>query len=206
MRTALAHVMARDDPPGNCVRLPVRRSLGWPTWLTVLLCGAIAGRVLAQADGSLRWASKMASTRGYVYSSPAVGADGTIFVGVEIDSTPQDGLLQAVNGKDGSIKWTFRTRQWVDSAPAIGADGTVYFGCWNGNLYAVNGATGLEKWKLSVGAIVISSPAVGPDGTLYIGSDDHGLHAVSKDGVERWKFLARNSIESSPAVAADGTI
>ena len=198
--------MARADPPGNCVRLPVRRSLGWPTWLTLLLCGAIAGRVLAQADGSLRWASKMASTRGYVYSSPAVGADGTIFVGVEIDSTPQDGLLQAVNGKDGSIKWTFRTRQWVDSAPAIGADGTVYFGCWNGNLYAVNGATGLEKWKLSVGAIVISSPAVGPDGTLYIGSDDHGLHAVSKDGVERWKFLARNSIESSPAVAADGTI
>ena len=126
--------MARADPPGKCSGLPVRRSLGWPTWLTLLLCGAIAGRLCAQADGSLRWASKMASTRGYVYSSPAVGADGTIFVGVEIDSTPQDGMLQAVNGKDGSIKWTFRTRQWVDSAPAIGADGTVYFGCWNGNL------------------------------------------------------------------------
>ncbi len=206
MRNRPVQFFAGADIPRKCAVLKGRRSSGWSAWLALLLCGAVAGRVFAQADGTLRWASKLASTRGYVYSSPAVGADGTIFVGVEVDSTPQDGMLQAVNGKDGSIKWTFRTRQWVDSAPAIGADGTVYFGCWNGNLYAVNGADGREKWKLSVGAIVISSPAIGPDGTIYIGSDDYGLHAVGKDGIERWRFLARNAIESSPAVAADGTI
>ena len=206
MRTDPLRVFSGAGRPGNRGVVKGRRSSGWPAWWALLVCSAVVGRVFAQADGSLRWASKLASTRGYVYSSPAIGADGTIFVGVEVDSTPQDGMLQAVNGRDGSIKWTFRTRQWVDSAPAIGADGTVYFGCWNGNLYAVNGADGREKWKLSVGAIVVSSPAIGPDGTIYIGSDDFGLHAVSKDGVERWKFLARNSIESSPAVAADGTI
>lgn len=198
------NIFAKARSPGRWMGMKACRgslSLGWAA---LLICGAATVPLCAQPDGTLRWGSKMASALGSIYSSPAVGADGTIYVGVEVNSTPQDGMLQAVN-RDGSIKWTFPTRQWVDSAPAIASDGTIYFGCWNGNLYAVN-PDGTQKWKLAVGAIVVSSPAIGADGTIYIGSDDSALHAVSKDGVELWKYATRNSIESSPAVAADGTI
>ena len=198
------NIFAKASAPGRRMGMRACRGMLSLGRVALLVCGAAVGQLCAQADGTLRWGSKMASALGSIYSSPAVGADGTIYVGVEVNSNPLDGMLQAVN-RDGSLKWTFPTRDWVDSTPAIAADGTIYFGCWNGYLYAVN-PDGTQKWKLAVGAIVVSSPAIGADGTIYIGSDDHALHAVSKDGVELWKYTTGNSIESSPAVAADGTI
>ncbi|MGH7778409.1 MAG: PQQ-binding-like beta-propeller repeat protein [Candidatus Binataceae bacterium] len=68
-----------------------------------------------------------------VYSSPAIGADGTIFVGTENDS------LYALtdNGASATEKWAFPTGSSVLSSPAIGPDGTIYFGSGDDNLYAV---------------------------------------------------------------------
>jgi outer membrane protein assembly factor BamB len=68
---------------------------------------------------------------GLVLSSPAVGADGTIFVG----ST--DGNLYAINNTTGAVKFKYSVGAAINSSPAIGSDGTVYFAADDGNLYAV---------------------------------------------------------------------
>ena len=81
-----------------------------------------------QSIGSKQWAF---NTLGDVDTTPAIGSDGTIYIG------SNDNNLYAIN-PDGSKKWTFKTGSYVDSSPAIGSDGTIYFGSWDENLYAIN--------------------------------------------------------------------
>ncbi len=72
-----------------------------------------------------------------VYSSPAIGSDGTIYVG------SNDKKLYAINS-DGTKRWEFLTGNLVYSSPAIGSDGTIYVGSDDNRLYAffVNGLFG----------------------------------------------------------------
>jgi len=70
-------------------------------------------------------------TDGQVDSSPAIGADCTIYVG------SWDKHLYALDGKTGWKKWSFKTDGHVDSSPAIGQDGTIYVGCIDNSVYAI---------------------------------------------------------------------
>jgi outer membrane protein assembly factor BamB len=70
-------------------------------------------------------------TGSYVSSSPAIGPDGTVYVG------SRDKKLYAINGKSGVKLWEFKTGEAVDSSPAIGSDGTVYVGSGDKKLYAI---------------------------------------------------------------------
>ena len=70
-------------------------------------------------------------TGGYVESSPAIGSDGTVYVG------SLDKKLYAINGKTGVKLWEFETGSWVTSSPAIGSGDTVYVGSWDKKLYAI---------------------------------------------------------------------
>ena len=75
-----------------------------------------------------------------VTSSPAIGSDGTVYVG------SFDNKLYAINGKSGVKLWEFETGSYVESSPAIGSDGTVYVGSWNTKLYAIKtDSKGLAK-------------------------------------------------------------
>ena len=65
-----------------------------------------------------------------VYLSPAIGKDGTIYVG------SWDHYLYAIN-PDGNLKWKFETGYRVKSSPAIGKDGTIYVGSGDNYLYAI---------------------------------------------------------------------
>ncbi|MHB1843408.1 MAG: choice-of-anchor D domain-containing protein [Deltaproteobacteria bacterium] len=80
-----------------------------------------------QGQATQRW--KLAT--GLVLGSPAVGGDGTVFVG----ST--DGNFYAINGATGALKWKYAVGAAINSSPAIGSDGTVYFAADDGNLYAL---------------------------------------------------------------------
>jgi outer membrane protein assembly factor BamB len=141
-----------------------------------------------------------------VHSSPAIGADGTIYVG------SWDGKLYAINS-DGSQSWNFTTGYTIDSSPAIGADGTIYVGSHD-KLYAIN-PDGSHSWNFTKGwplYSVLSSPAIGANGTIYVGSYvglDHSLYAINPDGSESWNFTTGYAIFpvwSSPAIGANGTI
>ncbi len=131
-------------------------------------------------------------------SSPAVGADGTVYVG------SSDSCLYAVN-PDGTLKWRYRTGGYVQSSPAIGPDGTVYFGSNDRYLYALDPDSSFQ-WKYLTGSSVTSSPAIASDGTIYVGSNDGRVYAVNPDGSPGWDYPTGDDVRSSPAVAADGII
>ena len=75
-----------------------------------------------------------------VNSSPAIGADGTVYFGSD------DKNVYALDGKTGAKKWGFKTGSYVLSSPAIGSDGTIYAGSADKKLYALDGKTGAKKW------------------------------------------------------------
>jgi len=73
-------------------------------------------------------------TGDWVNSSPAIGSDGTVYVG------SNDKKLYAINPKSGVKLWEFETGAsliGVHSSPAIGSDGTVYVGSGDKKLYAI---------------------------------------------------------------------
>jgi len=95
-------------------------------------------------------------TGGDVASSPAIGSDGTVYVG------SSDKKLYAINGKSGAKVWEFETGRWelgvisspawILSSPAIGPDGTVYVGSSDKKVYAIKtDSKGLAKspWPMS---------------------------------------------------------
>ncbi len=102
-------------------------------------------------------------------TSPAIGPDGTIYVG------HADGLF-AIHAKTGKVKWGVGMAAVV-SSPAVGADGTVYVGSADGALRAIS-PDGTVKWRVNTGGQLNSSPAIGADGTVYAMSDDGSLYAV----------------------------
>ncbi len=95
--------------------------------------------------GYVKWRFR---TGDRIDSSPAIGDDGTIYVGSE------DNNLYAIN-PDGSLKWKFETGSDIYSSPAIGDDGTIYVGSMDINLYAINPEGG-KKWTYSTGGWIIS--------------------------------------------------
>ncbi len=111
-------------------------------------------------DGSDKWHKQLSTafnlTAEAIVSSPAVAADGTVYV-----QTNSYGLLFAVDSADGSILWTYPTSSSPpsggESSPAIGPDGTVYVGTEggineapSGSLIAVTGTAALadSPWPM----------------------------------------------------------
>jgi outer membrane protein assembly factor BamB len=147
---------------------------------------------------TLKWSF---ATGDIVYSSPSIGADGTIYVG------SYDKKLYAIN-QNGTLKWTYNTGSlgnYIYSSPSIGADGTIYVGSDDKKLYAIN-PNGTLKWSYTTGGRISSSPAIGADGTIYVGSDDKKLYGFSPSGGMRMIYATGGGISSSPSIGADGTI
>jgi outer membrane protein assembly factor BamB len=80
-----------------------------------------------------------------VSSSPAIGPDGTVYVG------SFDNKLYALSGKSGVKLCEFETGtgevvSGVASSPVIGSDGTLYVGSFDKKLYAIKtDSQGLAK-------------------------------------------------------------
>jgi len=155
-------------------------------------------------DGTERWKCEV-SLESFALTrvpSPAVGSDGTVYVG---------GLsLHAVTAK-GSLKWKHDLEtEDVCSSPVIDSDGTLYFGTTSflGDgpfyLYAVS-SDGAFQWKYQVKGAIGSVPAIGSDGTIYFSANDGYLYALNNDGSLKWKARTNNSI-SSPVIGNDGMI
>jgi outer membrane protein assembly factor BamB len=154
-------------------------------------------------NGTIKWIFPLS---GAVHSSPAVAADGTIYVGSDgdfgidradpcnpnspytpIDSSPKypvNGHLYAVN-PDGSLKWDKGMPGDVHSSPSIAQDGTVYVG--------VHYPT--EAYGTSTSTLI----AVGSATTGY-------LFAVTPNGTTKWFADLFGAVDSSAAIGGDGTI
>lgn len=137
-----------------------------------------------------------------VKSSPAIGTDGTIYIGLA-------GQICAIN-PDGTEKWCNDELATIRrSSPAVGVDGMVYVGSRDNRLWAFD-SDGVSQWSFPVGddGDVSTSPAIGPDGTVYMaGTFSGSVHALNDDGSLKWKFVVGASIlNSSPALAPTGML
>jgi outer membrane protein assembly factor BamB len=138
------------------------------------------------------------TTTGIFVSSPAVGTDGTVYIGGD------DFNVYALTST-GTLKWTYPTNGEVESSPTLGSDGTVYIGSDDDNLYALTSA-GTLKWSFLTNGTVQSSPLLGSDGTVYVGSGDDHLYAVNSNGSMKWSYLTGGAVVSSPKINSNGTI
>ena len=168
------------------------------------------GLYAVNPDGTLKWrlestpaAAGVGLALHVVSSSPALGVDGTIYVGgsASTDDATISGLLAV--SPNGTMLWVFPTDSTLTSA-AVGADGIIYLGTNDHNLYAVN-PDGSLKWIFATGEAISSSPAIGADGTIYLGSEDKNLYAINFDGTLKWS-LATEQFSLSSTVSNDGTI
>ena len=119
------------------------------------------------SKGDLKWSCPL--TKSIILSGPALGPDGSIYVG------SHDHFIYALS-QDGRLKWKFETGYAVVSAPIVDAKGTIYVFSADGFLYALN-PDGSLNWKLDFGGEYgFSSPALGANGVLYICADK--LYAI----------------------------
>ena len=167
----------------------------WPMFGQNLRHTRLSPYATGHNTGTKKWEFAAGS---WILSSPAIGLDGTIYVG------SQDHKLYALNPK-GTKKWEFATGFWIHSSPAIGSDGAIYVGSLDRKLYALN-PDGTKKWEFETGGEILSSPAIGSDGTIYVGSWDRKLYALNPDGTKKWEFETGGEILSSPAIGPDGTL
>lgn len=161
------------------------------------------GHSLLAVDGQNGKRLWMYTTEGGVHGSPAIGTDGTAYIG------SQDKRLYAVDGKTGALKWSFETHGGINSTPAIDGNGVVYFGNSNGWFYAIEGETGTALWAFRTGATMgIASPVVGQYGYVYVPCFNGYLYAVDMaSGELGWELNTGGALAfSTPAVGPDGTL
>jgi outer membrane protein assembly factor BamB len=143
---------------------------------------------------------------GGIESGPAVGADGTIYVGSVADRVggSKPSYIYALR-PSGSEYWSYQASGHIRCSPAIGADGSVYFGTQDGRLYALH-ADGSLNWSSSAGASIwASSPVIDGNGIIYVGTTDRRLLAFDSDGTLRWSYTAGGPV-GPLAIGPDGTI
>jgi outer membrane protein assembly factor BamB len=121
-----------------------------------------SGKVIYAAlpNGTLLWRFR---TRKKAFSSPAVGDDGTVYVG------SQDHHLYAIL-PDGKLRWRVNLESDVDSSPAIGDDGTVFVGTDRPEVVAVAPLDGRVLWRTNVGGYVRGPLSIGRSGTVLVGT------------------------------------
>jgi len=163
------------------------------------------------AEGQRRWAYDAGDK---IWSSPAIGADGTVYFGSDADR------LYAVD-PSGRERWQLSTavplvkgdnaeggRRDVDTSPAVLDDGTVVVACHT-DVIAARPDTGALAWSFDAGmgaAKVFSSPALGRDGTIYVGTQGDRFIAIDRHGKLLWSFDTGGDNDATPAVADDDTV
>jgi outer membrane protein assembly factor BamB len=135
---------------------------------------------------------------GAVYSPPAVGADGTVYV---VGGHPNYKLYALT--PTGAKKWE-RGHDNPFGSPAIAADGTVYVAAErNFRAYTADGEL-VWASSMSGGA---SSPAISRDGTIYVNTRG-SLRALTPQGSFKWEFSPPVAFPEvyAPVIGGDGTV
>lgn len=162
-------------------------------------------------DGRERWSY---DARGKIWTSPAIGRDGTVYFGSDADR------LIALY-PDGRERWIFSTEQPpekgdkpeagrydVDTSPVLAADGSVIFGS-HVNLFALRARSGSTRWVFTAGvgrAKIFSSPALGYDGSIYFGTQGRYFFALDASSKVLWHVKTGRDNDGTPAVGDDGTV
>ncbi|MGC4119459.1 MAG: PQQ-binding-like beta-propeller repeat protein [Myxococcales bacterium] len=129
---------------------------------------------------------------------PLVGADNTVYV------LTSDRFLYAVNGRTGTIQWSFEGVAY--RTPALGPNGTLYLMNTRDELVALDPAGGDVLWVARPGR-TLSSINVAPDGTVVLATYEP-MQLQAFDGVTgALKWMRADLIAGeATAIGDDGTI
>ena len=120
-------------------------------------------------NGSIKWIFNIGNDNWIGHSSPALSADGIIYIGTHIGSGSW-GEIITIN-PDGTERWRKKIAdEWVDSSPCIGEDGTVYIGVSNtdsGNAYGYLYAFGRGEFNQPPNPPSINGPIIGLKNKRY---------------------------------------
>ena len=145
-----------------------------------------------------------------VFSTPVVGADGTVYAG------SADTWFYAL-GSRGRLRWRFKTGEIIDSAAVLGR-GHVTFGSGDEYVYRLRTGRGRPRrpvWRFRAtrrpaqGQLVNwweGNVTMGPGGVLYAGNTGGAEYALNRDGTRRWVYPTGNSVWSNAAIGDDGTV
>lgn len=111
------------------------------------------------------WSVSTGSGGAVNMSSPAVGSDGVVYVGLS------SGVVRAYSGWSGAELWSYSTGGSVMSSPIVDASNVVYIGSGDGKVYALQGGEsgGSVLWSYSTGGEVHGSAGMDRSGNLYVG-------------------------------------
>ncbi len=144
------------------------------------------------------------SVDGYIYSNPALGRDGTIYVQV-YPRAPGSSKLLAVE-QTGHIQWTADLPQSSTTSPVVSENDIIYVA--NGpNLLAYD-SSGKQLKSSAFAILQINEPAIGVDGTLYIGPGENVTQFLTIDSsfTVKWQVTGNNFGSAPTAVDAKGTV
>jgi outer membrane protein assembly factor BamB len=182
-------------PGERTVSLRMQGYADYQTKVTVVAEQTAEVNATLERIGEVIWRYE---TGGEILSSPAIGSDGTVYVG------SSDSKLYAITSTGGLYK-DYTTDFAVRSSPAVDSDGKIYFGSDDVYVYALHPDV-VRYWEYKTEGYVSSSPAIGSDGTIYVGSGDDNLWALTSEGKFKWKYTTGGDVASSAAIGEDGTI
>lgn len=146
------------------------------------------------------------TTKGKVFTSPAVTPEGLVVFG------SQDDRVYAV-GASGALVWSTSLGADVDGAPVIGDDGSIYAGTDKGEIVRLDGH-GAIVWRTAVGGYVRGVLSLARNGDVLAGT--YGpvprVVRVSPEGTIRGAFAIKGTgarefgIHGGPLEDADGTL
>ncbi|WP_444882714.1 RHS repeat-associated core domain-containing protein [Microbulbifer sp. PSTR4-B] len=160
---------------------------------------------------------------GETSSSPAIGPNGTLYVGA-------GNQLHALKENDGSnvqeLGWPFTAGGIIRATPSIDSvDGTIYVGALDEIFYAV-APNAIEKWRLPTRGKVVSQAVQDEQRILYFGTiigateDDaeeniegqggilYAVNATADSEQERikWTYPVNGGIAKEPVLAGTNTL
>ena len=139
--------------------------------------------------GKQRWSLYLGDE---IYCTPAIGADGTIYVGTD------KGTLTAV-APNGKRKWNFKTGDDIAGSPTIGPKGNVYV--TSDSVYCID-ARGRRRWAFGApeGEYFFASAVVDENDVVYAGNNDGNLYCIGPDGRQQWRSPVPDGDEVRPEV------
>lgn len=118
---------------------------------------------------------------------------GTLFL------ARNDGLVEAIDSRNGSVLWKRRFGRLNASSPAYHA-GRIIVVSLSKEVAALDAKTGRTEWRKMMPSRIESSP-IASRGIAYFGSEDGTLYAMRvSNGEVKWRWQAHGAIKASPAL------
>jgi outer membrane protein assembly factor BamB len=126
---------------------------------------------LNPSDGSLKWSHDFYGNCDVGHSSPAISADGTIYIGLRHGTSDNGGDIIAIS-PDGSELWHKNIANLrVESSPCIGSDGSIYIGSSSGDRWGSFGF--LHTFSPQNNNHIPDTPEVSGNPTRKVGEEIH---------------------------------